>query len=142
MATIKLPKTGRLVLESKEDYWRLFIGGPINMKTSALVEESPEHTVRINLIIETLFPPENMRGQNTTIFKSNLNQLTCNGMARTREFMYDLFAKSMWVFIGYIDGQNKAPIIIVHYGIINMTFYSQKLTSESIQEFSSLPSLN
>jgi hypothetical protein len=142
MATTKLPPTERLILESKEDYWRLFIGGPIHMKTSALVEESPEHTIRINLIIETVIPPENMRGQNTTIFQSNLNQSACNGMARTREFMHDLFTKSMWVFIGYIDGQNKVPIIIIHYGIINMTFYSQKLTSESIQEFSSLPSLN
>lgn len=143
MARGKLPKTEKLILESEESQWRMLSRGLINeLRTTALVERGPEQTVRVHLVIETIIPPENNREENKCNVKSNMDKKISSGLARTKEFTNDWLSKSMWMFIGYIDGEEKTPILITYYESIKTFIYTQRLVDESQNTFSPFPSLN
>lgn len=143
MAKIKLPITEKLKLESEEAQWRMLARGLINaLPTTALIEIEPNRTIRIKLVIKRAIPPESMGGKTKTFCKGNLEQRINNGLARVDEFFSELMAKSQWIFTGYIDDNEEAPILIIHYSLVNITVYTQKLTSEDIKDFSLTASLN
>lgn len=139
----KLPKTEKLILESEESQWRMLSRGLINeLRTTALVERDPGQTVRVHLVIETIIPPENNREINKCNVESNMDKKISSGFARTKEFTNDWLSKSMWMFIGYIDGEEKTSILIIYYESIKVFFYTQKLVEESQNTFSPFASLN
>lgn len=136
-----IPLTGMMILESEESQWRLLTRKIINqINVSALIERSPGHTVRIRLVITKIIPPEDLRGSNNCKAETNLGAKVTNGMARSKEFLNDLFDKQMWLLMGYIEGEEKKPILITHYdlekiSLKSFTIYSQKLNSEEIANF-------
>ena len=139
----QIPVTEKLILESDESQWRLLTRGIINeLRTSALIERSPENRVRIQLIIETILPPEQNTYTHSCMVQSSKGPNICNGLARTNEFFDSMLSKKMWIFAGYIDGEQKTPIVITHYELFNVSIYTQKLVSESIEAFQPFAHLN
>lgn len=139
----KIPPTEKLILESEESQWRMLVRGLINeLRTTALIERSPEQTVRVHLVIESIIPPEHNRETNRCNVESNMEKKISSGLARTKEFTNDWLSKSMWMFVGYIEGEGRTPILITYYECIKTFFYTQKLVDESHNTFSPFPSLN
>ena len=142
MSKGKLPLTEKMILESNESQWRLLINGLINeLPTSALIEMEPEKKVRVKLIIENILPPERIRTTDTCNVTTNIAEFS-PGMARMHEFLNNYIGKNTWLFIGYIDGENKAPILITYYVLIDIFIYTQKLESEERKDFLSIAQQN
>jgi len=134
---MKLPITEKLTLESSEDQWYLLVRGLINeLLTTAVIQIESERKIRIKIVIKTIIPPGTINGQTKSLFHGTMEQRISNGMARIDEFFSNLMMKNQWLFVGYIDNKEDAPIFIVHYTLLNMSVYTQKLTSENIADFS------
>lgn len=132
----KIPATSLLKLESEESQWRILARGIINeLKTSALVERLPGSTVRIQLVIKKIIPPESSQRITICHTETNFGEQVAAGLSRSREFLSDYLGKSAWLFIGYIDGEERTPIIITHYESVNITIYTQKLKAEEADKF-------
>jgi len=140
---MKLPATEKLSLDSNDTQWRLLYNGLINeLPTCAIINITPERPIRIKIILQKAIPPENLHSEGRLMYQSNLGQSVNNGLSRAQEFLYQLLDKEMWLLFGYIDGQNKVPILIIHHSLLKITIYTQKLNNENINSFSSLNSLN
>jgi len=140
---MKLPATGILKLESQETQWKMLSRGLINqLETSALIEIETNRTIRIKLVIKRIFSPEQINCQTKSFFNTDLEKRVNNGLARIDEFFSGLLMKSQWTFTGFIDNREDAPILIIHYSLINITIYTQKLNSENFSDFSSIAGLN
>lgn len=132
----KLPITGRIVLESNEDQWRLKVNGLINeLKISGVIEKEPGMKVRVNITLSEIISPERLKFTDDMIFQSNLEQVFVGGTYRTFSFLYNFFHKSTWIFLGYIDGNEKIPVMILHIHDIGISIYTQKLKSEQLKIF-------
>lgn len=142
----KLPPSELIVLESEESQWRILTNGLINeFKTTALIEKEPKVKVRVQLVITKIIPPEGLRGESVcrTTAANQLKKLTV-GISRASEFLMNYLDKRVWMFVGYIDGENKIPVLIMYYQVINLAVYTQKLAQDTHEEFfpSGSPSLN
>jgi hypothetical protein len=132
-----IPITGKMILESEESQWRLLVRKLINeFPTSALIELE-DKKVRIKIILERAIAPEQKEEKTSTRLQTNLEERVTNGLARSDEFFSNLMHKDSWIFIGYIlSGNNERdPIVITHFTSINITIYSRKLKSETIDNF-------
>ncbi len=139
----QLPPTGKMILESEESQWRMLVRGLINeLITSAIIERPGETKVRIRLIITEIMAPENKLEKTRCVTLSNLQQEMANGLSRISEYVVNLTESNKWIFIGRIEGEEKKPIIIAYYPVLQMTVYSQKLAGESVNNFSPFTSLN
>lgn len=137
----KLPITQMMTLESEESQWWLLIRNLINdLKTSALVEIEPGRKVRIQLVIDQIIPPEYTKTKNQCMTQTNLGEKAAIGISKSKEFLSDFLDKTTWIFMGYIDGDEKTPILIVYYQSINITIYTQKLKGETNENFFPQPS--
>lgn len=140
---MKLPTTWRLILESNEDQWQLLVQGLIKeLPTTALIKIEPEHRIRIKIVIKKIIPPGTINGNVKSFFRGNMEQRINNGLSRVDEFFSNMMLENQWLFTGYIDNNEDAPIFIVHYALVNITVYTQKLTSETMSDFSPLARLN
>ncbi len=141
---IKIPPTAIMILESEETEWRLLIDGLINeLKTSAIIElkSNPVRTIRINLSIEDIFPPESCHWEFKSFCNSNTTEEVSNGLCRIQEHLHNTIEKDSWTFVGKINNSaGDVPIIIQYYPVLNLFIYSQKLKSENERIF--LPNLN
>lgn len=132
----KLPVTQIMVLESEETQWRLLVNNLIDeLRTSALIEKLPNYTVRINLVFDRIIPPENSRSFFQCVTKSSLGERVATGISKSTEFLFDYLDKSCWLFLGFVDGSEKIPILIIHYESINLTIYTLKLKEEKKEAF-------
>lgn len=139
----KIPKTNLLVLESNEDQWRLLTKGLINeLKITALIEKESFVKVRIKLVITNIIPPEMRKIESECHIKTNLGEDIAIGLSRSKEFLNSFLAKTEWLFLGYIDGEEKVPIIITYFQQIDIAVYTQKLKNEKISDFFPKHSLN
>lgn len=137
----KLPVTQILVMESDESQWMMLVRGLINnLQTTALVEKEPGKKVRIRLVIDQIIPPDYTRTKNTCSTQTTLGENFAIGISKSKEFLNDLLDKTTWMFMGYIDGDEKTPILIIHHQLINITVYTQKLKDEDKNKF--FPGLN
>lgn len=138
----KLPATGLITLESDKSLWDMFIRGLIKeVKTSGLIEINPEKKVRVKIVFEKIYSPKTLKTESQVISsQSTLGEFIAKGQKRIFEFLFDFLDKESWCFIGYFDGENQVPVMIIFYPNINLAIYSQKLTVESKQDF--FPSLN
>lgn len=132
----KIPLTEKMILESNESQWRLLTQGLINeLKTSALIQLEPDRKVRIKLVIDKIAPPENTKRYGSFETTSSFSEEVSKGLARQSEFLHDFLNKNIWIFMGYIDGEEKTPILITYYTIIDMFIYTQKLATENVKDF-------
>lgn len=137
----KLPVTQLMDLESNESQWRMLANGLIgSLKTTAIITfttelETEPKKIRINLVITSIFPPEHLRGINRCSTETNMGEDIATGLSRSREFLGDYLDKTAWLFTGYIDGENKVPILITYYQSIQLTIYTQKLAEEKNNSF-------
>lgn len=137
----KLPVSQMLKMESDEAQWRVLVRGIINeFKTTAIVEREPNIPVRIKLVIKKIIPPEHATTKNICHTETSLGKSVAIGLSRSWEFFSDYLGKSTWLFLGYIDGETKTPILITYYESINITIYTQKLNEEDHKKF--FPELN
>lgn len=139
----KIPLTERIILESKEDKWRMLTRGLINeLKTTGLIQISPEKSVRLRLKITIIIPPEDIYKHIVTDVVSNQDVETSKGLSRISNYLAEALQKEEWVFVGCIEGENETPIIISHYPSLNLSIYTQKKKSENKKTFLALNSLN
>jgi hypothetical protein len=131
----KLPVTGFITLESDESSWSLVINGLVEeVSTSALVEIG-EKKARVKIVLQVIFPPNSIKSSRRVVFSSELGESFAKGNQRTWKFFAEFLDKGSWTFLGYIDGENKVPVLIVYYPQINKAVYSQKLADENNEEF-------
>ena len=132
----QIPVTYFMILESEEAQWSLLTKGIINeLKTSGLIEVESGRKIRIRLVIERIISPENVITENSCYTESNFNKEIATGISRSKEFLVDFLDKKTWMFLGYIEGEEKKPILITYYQSINITIYTQKLKEEERQKF-------
>ncbi len=132
----KLPVTEKMVLKSAEAEWNLLSIGLIReLRTSAIVEISPNQKVRINLVINNVLSPNQITFRIFCKSTSNLGIEESQGFNRIASFVGNIIEKDNWILFGYIDGENKTPIIIVYYSTLNMFVYTQKTNAEAEKDF-------
>lgn len=131
----KLPVTERLILESGKPEWQPLANRFVKeFKTSAIIKLDSDKKIRINLVINTIIPPEWTKITNSCRTTTNIEMMS-DGLSRVNHFFNDYTRKTVWTFIGYIDGENKAPIIIVYFEEVNIFIYTQKLVNEDKKDF-------
>lgn len=139
----KIPVTSEIILESSEEKWRLLTRGLINeLKTSGLVERTGDFTVRLKLTIIKIVPPEQTINEVYCQASSNISEAVGNGLSRISEYLIKMLEDKKWLFIGFIEGENRVPILITHYPYLGITIYTQKLKGEEAKDFSHLAQLN
>ena len=137
----KIPVTQILILESDESQWMMLVRGLVNnLKTTAIIEREPGEKVRVRIIIEKIIPPNYITTANRCLTQTPLGENFAVGISKSKEFLNNLLDKTTWLFMGYIDGDEKTPILIVHHQLINITIYTQKLKDEDGKKF--FPCLN
>ena len=135
----KLPLTGIITLESDEQQWELFVKGFIGseLKMTALVQRDPgdpSSKGRINLVINTIYSPENSIHKLGMISATNLKE-TAYGISRIDDFLYNHIYEKSWLFIGFIVGGEPNPVVIFYSPTINLAIYSQKRKNEIDDKF-------
>lgn len=132
----KLPITEKIILESDESLWNLFINGLIEeVKTSGVIEKEPNVRVRVKLTITDIASPKNLWWRKNIQLTTSLKQEFAEGLKRSLGFMYEYLFKTTWLFYGYIDGEEKIPITIIHVQSLDLSVYTQKLKDEPIKMF-------
>ena len=132
----KLPVTEKIILESNEDQWRLQVNDLVaELKTSGIIERELGEKVRIKLTIHKIVPPERMWWEEIVSLKTDSNQEFEESLRRSLEFLYGSLIKTAWLFYGYIDGEERIPVAIIHIQSINLSIYTQKLKTESMRMF-------
>ena len=136
----KLPVTGDILLETNESQWNLVYRGIIDeLPLTGVIEIETDRRVRIKIIITEVYPPECIQ----TIFQggtytTNLKEASVS-LSRIGTHVYNFLESKKWILIGEIQGENTVPIVLVHYSLIEKTFYSQKTKDECVENF--LPSI-
>lgn len=139
---MKLPVTERLLLESVESEWRPLANRFVNeLRTSALIELNTGQKIRIKLVINAIIPPEFTKITNDSRTTTNF-EIISNGLTRVNHFFDNCVRKTVWTFFGYIDGENKAPIIIIYFKEVNLFIYTQKLVNEDEKDFLAIAKQN
>ncbi len=132
----KLPVTEKIILESNEDQWRLHANGLITeLKTSGIIKKEPGVKVRVNLVFTKIIPPERLEFTESMSIHANFEQVFIGGMFRSFTFLYEFLHKSTWLFFGYIEGEEKIPVMVLHIHDIKMSIYTQKLRDEQMKIF-------
>ncbi|MEW6617374.1 MAG: hypothetical protein AB1333_03060 [Patescibacteria group bacterium] len=132
----KLPITEKIILESNEDQWRLKVKKLItDFKTSGIIEKEPGTKVRVQLTINEIIPPERVRWEKILSLKTDNHEEYTESLRKSLLFLYDSMLKTIWTFYGYIEGEQRIPIIIIYVESTNVGIYTQKLKSESTEHF-------
>jgi len=132
----KIPATGLITLESDEAQWLMLAKGLINeLKITALVEREPGMTVRIKIILKRVFSPDMTTRYHSCSAQSNLGSDVSRGFSRSWEFFFNYLEKNCWLLMGYIDSEEKVPVLINYYKSVNMAIYTQKLTTDNDNNF-------
>lgn len=127
----KLPVTGFIKLESNEAQWLMLTKKLINdLSFTALIEKESNSMVRVKLRIVDIYSPDMMMYKCTNSLYSNLSNAVSIGMSRMAEFVDNHLTKNSWLFMGYIDGEERKPILIIFYQSINLAVYSLKLETD------------
>lgn len=137
----KLSHTGLMILESEEVQWRLFTRGIISeFRTTAVVHKSPTEKMRLKLIVESIFCPEHLIGEFSGQTISNIEVVSL-GFSRIQTHFFQHLSKSMWLFAGYIENEERnIPILFCHFQEINITVYTLKLAKKETEKF--FPQMN
>lgn len=132
----KIPSSELIVLESSKEQWEIFSKGLINkLETTGLIKIN-ERKIRININILKVYPPHmNDLTTTTSLNYTNSNKEYSEGMRRSLEFFSNLLHKYTWIIIGHIKGENNVPILITHYGNINMSVYAIQLADQDVNNF-------
>ena len=139
MNKIKLPVSKQISLESTPDQWRLFFKNLINnLSFFGIIAIDSDRKVKISISIEKVLPPEFSYSETKCKTQTDLGQNMAIGISRITEFLNDYLAKDCWLLFGYIQGENKIPILIMYYESINLAIYTQKFKNENLVNF--LPS--
>ncbi len=132
----KIPVTGNIQLETGEEHWTLLVRGLINeLQISGIIEIEPNKRVRIRMIIKEIYPPERLSVKNICFTGGSFDAAASGGLNRINEHLSNFLESKKWVMIGEIQGEVNVPIVLVHYCLIEMSFYAQKTKSESAQNF-------
>lgn len=132
----KIPLTNKIELESEESQWRMLTSGLITeLKTSGIVNSCDGRRVRIKFLIKTILPPELHISRNKTLVHSELNEEISTGYSRIHEHLNEMLFKETWIFHGYINNDQKKPIVIIHFPLLKQSIYSQKMEKEELENF-------
>ena len=136
----KIPPTEVCILKSGVDQWTMLSRGLINeLPTSVLIYRTPDQQVRIDLVINKILSPEQSRFNFDCRAQSTLGEGATLGIARTQEFLNSYLDRYIWIMMGYIVGEEKKPIFIIHCTLLNLSIYTQKLKGDEIKSFFPLP---
>ena len=137
----QIPSTDVCILESIDAQWSMLSKGLINeLQTSALVNLASGQQIKICLVLTRILSPGQTFARSNFHVSSDLGNISTNGLARTTEFLHDYLSSRIWLMMGYIEGEEKKPIFLIHCPQLNLTIYSQKLKDEEVQNF--FPSAN
>ena len=136
----KLPETGKMILESTSGNWMDDIRHqPKDFPMTAIILDG-EVKKRVKLVLDTVYPPGSfmfVEVAGTESFDHPIFQTTHvnKGMARIYRFLNDCMSEKVWIIFAHIDSAKKNQIMILHFENIDLTLYSQKLTSETMANF-------
>jgi len=130
----KIPSTAEIIIADEEDKWRFLVNNIINQLKTRAVINLPSQTIKLNLNIYIIIPPEKV--ENTFIHQILPSADNPLSIAYTQifTFLINKLESKKWILIGEIDGEQKIPIILVHYPVISTTFYSTKLDIEQMND--------
>jgi hypothetical protein len=127
----KFPITGLIKLESDEAQWLMFTKQLIReLSFTALIEKEPNCIVRVKINVISIYSPDMVQYNSTSTFRTNFENAVSNGMIRIVSFLDNHLSKNSWLFMGYIEGQDKKRILITFYQSINLAVYSLKLETD------------
>ena len=127
-----IPATHHIVLESIPDQWQLFANGLTKELTTTgiiVLEDESDKKIRVSIKILDVKDPNIFRNKTeNTKLKAAVGPSVLieniDGIIRVRNYVKDELDKKTWFMIGYIEGRNKIPIIIIHHEALNYTVYS------------------
>jgi hypothetical protein len=129
----KLPVTGFIELESNEAQWLMLTKGLINdLRITALIEKEPNIKVRVKIVITRILSPDLVFRSSSCTARTNMGVEISKGISRSWEYFANYISKNSWLLMGYIDSEEKVPILITHYKLSNenMSVYTQKIKSD------------
>lgn len=132
----KIPPTGNIKLETGEEHWSMLVRGLVNeLQISGVLENEPNRRVRIRILIKEIYSPEQLRTKTVCLTRGTFDAASSNGINRINEHVSNLLDSKKWIMFGEIQGEKTVPIVLVHYCLIDMSFYAQKTNEESHQNF-------
>jgi len=141
--TGKLSLDGRIIIEFKEDSWRLLMSHVLSkVEHSVLVNRTEQVKARFGIVIEKAFNSNFIKSQNS-IGKSiaiNMSEKESDGIGRIYASVINDFCKNAWYLFGYVDNTVKKPICVVYFIEIKMAFYAIMKEGDDPKSFD--PQLN
>lgn len=132
----KIPATKEIVLASNTEQWTLIEKGLINeFKCSGIIQRNPESKINIHVTLTSVIGPSNYRWENIVNIEGDITKQMKCGFERINEFFSNFCNRSVWILSGHINGNNKLPILILHYEIFNLSIYTLKFKRESYLDF-------
>ncbi len=132
----KIQTNGSIVLETNEEHWSLLSRGLVNeLQITGLVEIEPERQVRIRIKITEAYSPEQTMSRGVCVTEGSFDAATSGGISRINEHLINYLNSKKWIMIGETQGEKSTPVIIIHYCLINLSFYAHKVEEESNQNF-------
>ncbi len=104
------------------------------LQISGVLEIEPGRRVRIRMLIKEIYSPEQLSIQTNCATKTSFNNEASNGINRIIEHFSSSLNSKKWIMFGEIEGSG-VPMIVVHYSSVNLSFYTQKTTEESSENF-------
>lgn len=144
---VNIPPTSIMVLESTETQWRLLTEGLVNeLETSAIIQldPTPNRLVRIEVILERAFPPENNCSQLRSVCESSSDPEVSRSLSRILEHLHITIERGSWVFVGRIRNSGEdIPIVVQYFPVLDLYIYSYSSEVESQGGLSNfMPGLN
>lgn len=131
----KIPVIGAIELGTGEEHWNLLLRGLVNeLQISGVLEIEPGRRVRIRMLIREIYSPEQINAKTTCVTTGTFDSADSNAINRITEHLSNALDSKKWIMFGEIEGSG-VPIIVVHYSLINLSFYTQKTTEESSESF-------
>lgn len=132
----KLPISEFIILESNANQWTLLKNKLVKeIKFKGYIKITPEKKVAVNLVILQAIHSSQSPSKTTFSLDTYMSAETALGLKRISEFLNDFLNNHCWLLFGYIDGENRIPVIINYYEEFNFAIYSQKTGKELDNQF-------
>ena len=134
-----IPSTAKIILECDEPQLRLITNKVINQLETSVLLEIKTKKVRLKIVITEVCPPEQLLGGGTVTEQTNFKKTISDGISKIVEFRNNLLHNDLWILTGYINGNKKVPIVIMHHKKIDLTIYTTTKEDSSNKKEESIP---
>lgn len=140
-----LPVSGQITFDFSEERLILVAAGKSPQDyihgVISFPDQPEESDKSINLVVTKVYPANTLRVRSKSVadsvsFKSLFNDTEKYTFSRVRDYLNNqILIKLSWLLAGYLDNDDKTPIMILYVPELETGAYSLKKESEMAEEF-------